>query len=138
MGEEEGLAVFRKLVERSDIVLENYTPRIMPKWGLDYPELKRINPSIIMLSNTGYGSTGPWSAFPSQGTTLEATMGITFYTGYRGEKPSKVGQSYPDFLACWSGLCALFAALAHRRKSGEGQWIDLGMYQTGSALVAGA
>ena len=138
MGQEEGRSVFRRLLEKSDIVLENYTPRVMPKWGLNYPELRKIKPSLIMLSNTGYGSTGPWSAFPSQGTTLEATMGITYYTGYRGDKPSKVGQSYPDFLACWTGLCALFAAVAHMRKTGEGQWIDLGMYQTGSALVAEA
>jgi len=88
-----------------------------------------------MLSNTGYGSTGPWSSFPSQGTTLEATMGITFYTGYRDDKPWKVGQSYPDFIACWAGLNALWAAIAHMRKTGQGQWIDVGMYQLGVALM---
>ncbi|OGA04621.1 MAG: hypothetical protein A3H35_13440 [Betaproteobacteria bacterium RIFCSPLOWO2_02_FULL_62_17] len=136
MGQPQGREVFRQLVQKSDIVLENYTPRVMPKWGLHYEELKKLKPSLIMLSNTGYGSTGPWSAFPSQGTTMEATMGITHYTGYRGDKPWKVGQSYPDFLACWSGLGALFAALTHRRRTGEGQWIDLGMYQIGAALVA--
>ncbi len=136
LGKPEGKDVFRQLVEKSDVVLENFTPRVMRKWGFQYEELKKLKPSLIMLSNTGYGSTGPWSAFLSQGTTLEATMGITHYTGYRGDKPWKVGQSYPDFLACWTGLNALFAALVHRKKTGEGQWIDLGMYQVGAALVA--
>lgn len=135
MGTEQGRDIFRNLVLKSDFVLENFTPRVMRKWGFHYDELKKIKPSIIMLSNTGYGASGPWSSFPSQGTTLEATMGITYYTGYRGDKPWKVGQSYPDFLACWTGLNAVFAALAHRRKTGLGQWVDLGMYQVGAALV---
>lgn len=135
LGQPEGRDIFRALVSKSDIVLENYTPRVMRKWSLHYEALKEIKPSLIMLSNTGYGSTGPWSSFPSQGTTLEATMGITFYTGYKDDKPWKVGQSYPDFIACWSGLIALYAAIVHRRKTGEGQWIDVGMYQLGSALI---
>jgi crotonobetainyl-CoA:carnitine CoA-transferase CaiB-like acyl-CoA transferase len=130
-----GQEVFRRMVKDADFVLENYTPRVMRQWGLHYEELRKINPRLIMLSNTGYGSSGPWSSFPSQGTTLEATMGITQYTGYRGDKPWKVGQSYPDFLACWSGLTGLIAALRHRRRTGEGQWIDLGMYQLGAAAM---
>lgn len=131
----EGQEIFRELVAMSDIVLENFTPRVLRKWGLHYDELKKIKPSLIMLSNTGYGSTGPWSSFPSQGTTLEATMGITFYTGYRGDKPWKVGQSYPDFIACWAGLNGLWAAIAHMRKTGQGQWVDVGMYQLGVAMM---
>ena len=62
-------------------------------------------------------------------------MGIASYSGYRGGRPSKVGHSYPDFLACWIGLASLFAALRHRRLTGEGQRIDLGMYQVGAALI---
>jgi len=135
MSTPEGQRIFKELVAKSDIVLDNYTPRVMRKWGLHYDELKQIKPSLIMLSNTGYGSTGPWSAFPSQGTTLEATMGITYYTGYRGDKPWKVGQSYPDFIACWAGLNGLWAAISHLRKTGEGQWIDVGMYQLGIAMM---
>ena len=135
LGSTQGQEIFRELVAKSDIVLDNFTPRVMRKWGLNYDELKKIKPSLIMLSNTGYGSTGPWSSFPSQGTTLEATMGITFYTGYRDDKPWKVGQSYPDFIACWAGLNGLWAAIAHMRKTGQGQWIDVGMYQLGVALM---
>jgi crotonobetainyl-CoA:carnitine CoA-transferase CaiB-like acyl-CoA transferase len=135
MAQAEGKQIFRRLVARSDIVVDNFTPRVMSGWGLGHAQLLEINPKLVCLSNTGYGSTGPWRNFPSQGTTLEPTMGISSYTGYRGDKPWKVGQSYPDFLACWTGLAALFAALHHVRATGEGQWIDLGMYQVGAALI---
>ncbi len=135
MGTDEGKALLRDLVAHADIVVDNFTPRVMDSWGLGHEALLAINPRLIYLSNTGYGSTGPWRNFPSQGTTLEVTMGIAAYTGYRGDPPWKVGQSYPDFLACWTGLTALFSALRHVRRGGAGQWIDLGMYQVGAALI---
>jgi crotonobetainyl-CoA:carnitine CoA-transferase CaiB-like acyl-CoA transferase len=135
MATDEGKQVFRELVATADVVVNNFTPRVMANWGLADDELRRINPKLITLSNSGYGATGPWRNFPSQGTTLEVTMGISAYTGYRGDKPWKAGQSYPDFLACWVGLAAIFAALRHVRRTGEGQSIDLGMYQVGAALI---
>lgn len=135
LAEERGRDVFRQLVEKSDVVINNYTPRVLKGWGLGYDELVKLRPDLILMSNTGYGSTGPWSPFPVQGTVLENTMGITAYTGYRGDKPWKVGQSYPDFITCWTGLTALMAAILHRKATGEGQWIDMGMYQIGVALL---
>lgn len=135
MSTDEAKKILRDLVAQADIVVDNFTPRVMSSWGLGHEALLEINPRLIYLSNTGYGSTGPWRNFPSQGTTLEVTMGIAAYSGYRHDQPWKVGQSYPDFLACWTGLAALFAALRHVRRTGEGQWIDLGMYQVGAALI---
>jgi crotonobetainyl-CoA:carnitine CoA-transferase CaiB-like acyl-CoA transferase len=135
LADERGREVFKQLVAVSDIVINNYTPRVLRGWGLGYDELTKIRPDLILLSNTGYGSTGPWSPFPVQGTVLENTMGITAYTGYRGDKPWKVGQSYPDFITCWTGLTALMAAVLHRKATGRGQWIDMGMYQIGVALM---
>jgi crotonobetainyl-CoA:carnitine CoA-transferase CaiB-like acyl-CoA transferase len=135
MGQPEARELFKQLVAKADIVVDNFTPRVMSGWGLGPEELLKINPRLVCLSNTGYGATGPWRNFGSQGTTLEATMGIAAYTGYRGDKPWKVGQSYPDFTACWTGLAALFAALRHVRRTGQGQWIDLGMYQVGAAMI---
>ncbi len=132
---EAGREVLRELVAQSDILIDNFTPRVMKGWGLQYAELARINPRLVMLSNTGYGSTGPWSAFRAQGTTLEATMGLSSYAGYPGGTAAKVGQSYPDFLAAWSGLTLIMAALLHCRRTGEGQWIDLGMYQLGAPVI---
>ena len=135
LGQPEGRELLKRLVRDSDVLLDNFTPRVLPKWGLTYDDLVAINPRLVMLSNTGYGSTGPWSSFRAQGTTLEATMGLTEYTGYAGGPPSKFGQSYPDFLACWAGIGAVLAALISRETTDEGQWIDLGMYQLGAAVI---
>jgi crotonobetainyl-CoA:carnitine CoA-transferase CaiB-like acyl-CoA transferase len=132
---DEGRSVLRQLLRESDVLLDNFTPRVMRKWGLTYDEVRTINPALVMLSNTGYGSTGPWASFRAQGTSLESTMGLTQYTGYEGGKPSKAGQSYPDFLACWAGLSGLLAALVHRHRTGDGQWVDLGMYQLGVSVI---
>ena len=130
-----GREILLGLVTRSDVLLENFTPRVMRGWGMAYDDLAARNPRLIMLSNTGFGSTGPWSSFRAQGTTLEATMGLSRYAGYADGPPSKVGQSYPDFLACWSGLLAVLAALVDRERTGRGQWIDLGMYQLGAVVI---
>ncbi|RMF87483.1 MAG: CoA transferase [Nitrospinota bacterium] len=133
-----GQEIFKRLVAISDIVLENFTPRVMRKWGLDYPNLKAIKPDIIMLSNTGYGHGGPYSHYGSQATSLEATQGTAYLTGYIDGPPAKAGFAYTDFLACWTALFALFTALLYRRRTGKGQWIDLGMYQLGVAFIGEA
>ncbi len=133
-----GQEIFKKLVTISDIVLENFTPRVMKKWGLDYPHLQALKPDIIMLSNTGYGHGGPYSNYGSQATSLEATQGTAYLTGYIDGPPAKAGFAYTDFLACWTALFALFMALLYRHRTGRGQWIDLGMYQVGVAFLGEA
>jgi crotonobetainyl-CoA:carnitine CoA-transferase CaiB-like acyl-CoA transferase len=135
LGTDAGRDVLRRLVAESDVMIDNFTPRVLPKWGLTYDSLRREHPRLVMLSNTGYGSTGPWATFKAQGTTLEATMGLMAVTGYPDGPPARAGQSVPDFLACWTGLLAVLAALVERERSGVGQWIDLGMYQLGPAVV---
>ena len=130
-----GREVLCELVKKADVLIDNFTPRVLRGWGLPYEKLAQINPRLVMLSNTGYGSSGPWSEYKAQGTTLEATMGLSAYAGYAGEAATKVGQSYPDFLAAWSGLTCIMAALVHREKTGQGQWIDLGMYQLGALVI---
>jgi crotonobetainyl-CoA:carnitine CoA-transferase CaiB-like acyl-CoA transferase len=135
LSQPEGRDVLRELLVETDVLLDNFTPRVLRGWGLTADVLHDLFPGLVTLSNTGYGSTGPWAAFRAQGTSLEATMGVSHLTGYRDGKPSKVGQSYPDFVACWSGLVAVLAALAHRDRTGEGQHIDLGMYQLGVVVM---
>ncbi|ALV40020.1 hypothetical protein AU252_01595 [Pseudarthrobacter sulfonivorans] len=130
-----GRKILRDLVDGADILLDNFTPRVLRGWGLTYDVLAENNRGLIHLSNSGYGSTGPWSEYKAQGTTLEYTMGVGGYSGYRGEPPTKIGQSYPDFLAAWTGATAIMAALVHRHRTGEGQWIDMGMYQLGAAVI---
>ena len=135
---DEGRSMLLDLVRSSDIVVENFTPRVMRSWELTFDRLAAVNPGLIMLSNTGYGATGPWSSFKAQGTTLEATMGLMGVTGYEGGPPMRAGQSTPDFFACWAGLMALFAALISRERSGRGQHIDLAMYQLGASVLTDA
>ncbi|PKB67949.1 MAG: hypothetical protein BZY82_01770 [SAR202 cluster bacterium Io17-Chloro-G3] len=137
LSKDEGRDVLRQLVSVSDVVLENYTPRVMRSWGMDYPNIVKLKPDIIFASNTGYGhGGGPYSLWPAQATTQEATHGLCWVTGYNKGIPSKAGASYVDFLACWSALFAIICALRHRNKTGKGQWIDVGMYQLGAYGVS--
>ncbi|MBI4312025.1 MAG: CoA transferase [Chloroflexi bacterium] len=132
----EGREVFIELVRVSDVVVDNYTPRVMRRWGLDYPNLRKVKPDLVMISNTAYGyGEGPYSSYPGQATTMEATHGLAWITGYQGDIPGKAGRSYVDFLSAWSGLFALATALRRRNRTGRGQWIDLAMYQLACTFV---
>lgn len=132
---EKGQSVLRSLLKWADILIENYRPTVLEKWGLSSEELMKTNPRLITMSNSGFGASGPWRNFRAQGTTLELTMGFGAVTGYRNEPPSKAGQSYPDYIACWYGLTAIIAALIWRARTGKGQRIDQGMYQMGVSLL---
>lgn len=129
---EEGLEVLKDLIRVSDVFMENFTPRVMRRWKLDYPNMRKLKPDIIMVSNTGYGhGEGPYSEYPAQATSQEATHGLAHLTGYRDDIPSKAGQSYVDFLASWTCLFGLALALRHRHRTGKGLWVDVAMYQLG-------
>ncbi|MCC6472503.1 MAG: CoA transferase [Burkholderiales bacterium] len=130
-----GVEIFRRLAAVSDVVAESFTPRVLKNLGLDYASLRALKPDLVMLSNTGYGHTGPWREWGSVATSLEATSGMCWLSGYEDGAPSKIGQSYTDFLACWSAVYAILASLYRRRRSGRGQWIDLSMYQAGAATI---
>ena len=137
MSREEGREIFRELVTVSDVVMENFTPRVMRRWGLDYPNLRKLRPDIIMVSNTGYGhGDGPYSSYPAQATTQEGTHGHCWVTGYPGDEPSKAGRSFVDFLSTWSAMLAIGSALRYRNRTGRGQWIDIGMYQAGVMFLS--
>ncbi len=142
---EEAQGIVKELVSVSDIVLENFTPRVMARFGLDYASLRAVKPDLIMVSNTGYGHSGPWSNFGAMASALEPTHGTGAFMGYMdddgtgvlktGSIPNKVGNSYTDFLATWTALLSVMAALLHRAKTGQGTWVDLAMYQNGAAFV---
>ena len=137
MSDERGRDLFRELVMVSDVVMENFTPRVMLRWGLDYPNLRKLKPDIILVSNTGYGhGEGPYSGYPAQATTQEATHGHCWVTGYQNDGPAKAGASFVDFLSTWSAIFALGAALRYRNRTGKGQWIDIAMYQAGVMFLS--
>ncbi len=131
LARKEGREILIDLIKVSDVMVENFTPRVMRGWGLDYPNMKAINPNIVLVSNTGYGYGGRFSAYPAQARTMEGTQGLAAVTGYCGGEPSKAGQSYVDFLAAWSCIIAVLLGLRYRRRCGRGLWADVGMYQLG-------
>ena len=142
---EDAQTLVKDLVGVSDIVLENFTPRVMARFGLDYASLRSVKPDLIMVSNTGFGHSGPWSNFGAMASALEPTHGTGAYIGYMntdadgsqvlGDVPNKIGNSYTDFLATWTALTSVLASLFYRARSGRGMWIDLAMYQAGVASV---
>jgi crotonobetainyl-CoA:carnitine CoA-transferase CaiB-like acyl-CoA transferase len=131
----EGVKLFKELVSISDVVVENYTPRVMRNFGLDYNMLRQVRPDIIMLSNTGFGQTGPWQNYMAFGAILDPMCGISACTGYEDGALQKVGEAHLDFTVCWTAIFAIMAALHHRRATGQGQYIDLSMYEASVSSI---
>ncbi|MBM4444483.1 MAG: CoA transferase [Chloroflexi bacterium] len=121
----EGVQLARRLVRISDILVENFSPRVMENWGLDYAALRKERPELIMLSMSGMGRTGPWRDYFAFGPTVQALSGMTYLTGSPGRAPLGLGYSYADHVAGLMGVLAVLAAVEHRQRTGEGQHIDL-------------
>jgi benzylsuccinate CoA-transferase BbsF subunit len=123
------------LIALSDVFAENFTPRVVRNFGLEYGDLRAVKPDIIMVSSTGYGHTGPWSGFGAIGYGTEAASGLAHITGYRGGPPMLPEIPYADYTAAEHTVFAIAAALVHRARSGEGQFIDLSQTETLSSTV---
>jgi benzylsuccinate CoA-transferase BbsF subunit len=134
----EGIALAKGLVNISDAVVENFTPRVMANWGLDYTNLKKIKPDIIMLSLSTMGNTGPWRDYTGFGPTIQAFSGMTYLTSFPGKPPLGLGISYADHIAGLFGCLALLGALEYRQKTGEGQYIDVSQVEAMAGLLGGA
>jgi len=127
----------RELVKICDVVTENFGGPVLERWGLGYSELKKLNPKIIAYAGSGYGRTGPHSERPSYAEIVEAFDGSTSVNGYPGGEPNTVGVSpWTDATQAMHGAFAIMAALYHRSKTGEGQYIDAAMIE-GSANFLG-
>lgn len=133
-----GVAIAQKLVGISDAVVENFTPRVMANWGLDYPNLKRVKPDLIMLSMSTMGNTGPWRDYSGFGPTIQAFAGITYLTSFPGKPPLGLGYSYADHIAGLIASLALLGALEYRHRTGEGQYIDVSEVEAMSSLLGSA
>jgi benzylsuccinate CoA-transferase BbsF subunit len=130
MNQPEALEIAKKLVAESDVVMENYTPGVIEKWGLDYEELKKIKPDIIMLRQSGYGSWGPYANLPAFGMVLVPIAGFPNFIGWPGREPLPVGVSaYTDCICPRFASAALIAALDYRNKTGKGQLLDLSQFE---------
>ncbi|MBY6676612.1 CoA transferase [Rhodococcus sp. BP-332] len=125
LGKPEGADVFRKLVADADVVVENFRPGTLEKWGLGYDVLSEINPGLILLRVTGFGQTGPYSTRPAFGTLVESMSGFAHLTGSADGPPTLPAFGLADSLAGIAGSSAVSMALLHRTKTGRGQQIDL-------------
>ena len=124
-----GLQVAKRIVAWADIVVENFTPEVMERWGLNYEELVKIKPDIIMLSSSGQGQTGPRARHPSYGMQLSGLAGFTELCGWPEEPPLMPFGAYTDPVSYPFCAAALIAALDYRRRTGKGQYFDLSQYE---------
>lgn len=132
---EEGRKVFLGLAAISDVVVENFSPRVMGNLGIDYDDLRKVNPSIIMVSMPAFGKTGPYRSRGSYGPGIDAMSGISHLTGYPDRGPGKPANYFCDQNAGLHAAFCTLAALRHRRRTGEGQYIEMSMLE-GEVQVA--
>ncbi len=136
MNHPEAAGIARKLVGWCDVFFENYTPGVIEKWGLDYENLKKIKPDIIMLRQSGYGSWGPYKNLPAFGMVLTPIAGFPNFIGWPGKEPLPVGVSaYTDCISPRFAVAATIAALDHRDRTGEGQLLDLSQFETAISFI---
>jgi len=138
MAKPEGIALAKRLVSLSDAVVENFTPRVMANWGLGYENLKKIKPDIIMLSLSTMGSTGPRKDYTGFGPTVQAFSGLTHLTAYPDGPPLGPGTAHADHIAALFACLALLGALEYRRRTGEGQHIDISQVEAMASLLGDA
>ena len=133
-----GVELFKRLVKISDVVAENYSPRVMKNFGLDYEVLKQVNPGIIMLSMPAHGKTGPWRDYPGFAALFEQMSGLPQLTGYPDGPPRMTDWGFADTIGGASGRAALMFALLHRQMTGRGQYIDMSQVEACTSVIGDA
>jgi benzylsuccinate CoA-transferase BbsF subunit len=130
-----GRDLLRRLIAVSDVVTENFAAGVMANLGLSYDELRAIKDDIIYVSNSGFGHFGPYSRFKTFGPVVQAVCGLTFGVGAANAPPAGWGFSYMDHMGADIQALAVLAALAHRKRTGEGQWVDMSCTDAGLGLT---
>ena len=125
MNNPKGIEIFKRLVKISDVVTENFSPRVMRNWGLDYESLKEIKSDIIMVSMSGFGQTGPHGDRAAYALVMESAGGLPSITGQAGGSPIVMGTGYGDWALGMTGAAAMLVALHYRHRTGHGQHIDV-------------
>ena len=125
----DGAEIYRRLLPLTDFVVENFSPRVLGNLGFSYEAMDAIRPGVILCSLSAYGHTGPWANIPGIGGTIEPTSGLSALLGYPGGAPMNSGMMYPDAVAGLNAFAAIMAAIRHRNRTGEGQYIDLSMQE---------
>ena len=127
---EEGRALIRDLAARSDVLIENFKPGTLEKWGLGWEDLSKINPRLVMVRISGFGQDGPYASRPGYGVVCEAVSGLRHLTGDPDRAPSRVGVSMTDYIAGLHGAYGAVMALMAREQTGRGQMIDAALYES--------
>jgi len=126
----EGQALITRLAATADVLAENFRPGTLERWRLGWDELRAANPRLVMVRISAFGQTGPYRERPGFGRIAAAMSGISYLSGYPDRPPVTPGTpTIPDYLAGALGAFGALVALEHRRRSGEGQVVDLGLYE---------
>ncbi|WP_298403190.1 CaiB/BaiF CoA-transferase family protein [uncultured Chloroflexus sp.] len=131
----EGQALVKRMVPHVDMVLENFRPGTLEEWGLGWEELSALNPGLIMIRVSGFGQTGPYRDKAGFGSIGEAMGGIRAITGFPDRPPTRIGISIGDSLAATFAALGALVALHQRQRSGQGQVVDIGIYEGVLALM---
>lgn len=124
------------LARWADVAADSFRPGVLDRWGFGYDQLSAINPRLIMLSSSLYGASGAWSAHAGFGAQGQAVAGFHGLTGWPDRPPAAPKGAYTDSVSPRFGAAALFAALIHRERTGEGQFLELGQVDTGVMLLS--
>jgi len=136
MREPEGQEIVRQLAAGADILIENFRPGALEKWGLGWDRLSQLNPGLVMVRLSGYGQTGPYRSRAGFGAIGEAMGGLRYVTGYPDRAPVRVGISLGDAVASLYGVIGALMALRHREVSGgRGQVVDVALYEAVFSLM---
>jgi formyl-CoA transferase/succinyl-CoA--D-citramalate CoA-transferase len=133
--EERGQQIAAGLAANSDVVLENFRPGVLDRWGLDFPTLSQTNPRLVMVHISGFGQTGPLAEQAGFGSVGEAMGGIRYTTGSPDRPPSRAGISLGDALASVFGVIGTLSALLSVHETGKGQEVDVAIYEAVAALM---
>jgi formyl-CoA transferase len=131
----DGQAIVRNLARGADVVIENFRPGTMEKWGLGYEALSEGNPGLVMVRISGFGQSGPYKDRPGFGAIGESMGGMRYITGYPDRAPVRVGISIGDSLAAMFGAIGALSALHHRAATGKGQVVDVALYEAVFAMM---
>lgn len=132
---EAGRDVLRRLIAISDVVTENFAAGVFARLGFSHEELRAIKPDIVYVSNSGFGCSGPYASFKTFGPIVQAVCGLTFGVGLADAPPAGWGYSYMDHMGANLMAVAILAGIAHRNRTGQGQWVDMSCTDAGLALT---
>jgi crotonobetainyl-CoA:carnitine CoA-transferase CaiB-like acyl-CoA transferase len=131
----EARELFLKLISLSDVVIENFSPRVMANWGLTYERLREVKADLIMVSMSGMGHTGPWKDFTAFGPTIQALSGLTSLSSFENDAPLGVGFAYADIIAGLYAAVTVLSALEYRDEQRPGLYIDLSEYEAACTVL---